>query len=304
MTPAIIEMAINGITTKDRTPHVPITPDEIAQDAVRLLDAGAAIIHNHNEDIHLVGDAAARAYAEGWARVLAEHPSAILCPTVVQAPTIAEKIAHLKPCADYGARMGAIDPGSRNAASTAPDGSPGARRHVSVISFDEIDAVVAALGDAGLGPSIGVYEPGYLRAALAYHRAGRLPQGALVKLYFAGPHDFHPSSTPSGSPALGFGLPPTRAALDAYLEMLEGSGLPWSVAVLGGDAVESGIVRLALERGGHVRVGLEDYAGDALPTNMELLKAVLAECRKAGRRPATPREAATILKLKDRAARF
>ncbi len=32
-----------------------------------------------------------------------------------------------------------------------------------------------------------------------------------------------------------FGLPPTRNALLAYLDMLEGTGLPWSVSVWGGD---------------------------------------------------------------------
>jgi hypothetical protein len=52
-------------------------------------------------------------------------------------------------------------------------------------------------------------------------------------------------------------LPPTRAALDAYLEMLDGASLPWAVAVIGGDVIASGLARLALERGGHLRVGLE-----------------------------------------------
>ena len=34
-TPVIIEVAINGVTGKDRNPHVPCTPDEIANDALR-----------------------------------------------------------------------------------------------------------------------------------------------------------------------------------------------------------------------------------------------------------------------------
>ena len=47
--------------------------------------------------------------------------------------------------------------------------------------------------------------------------------------------------------------------------MLDGCDLPWAVAVIGGDVVGSGLARLALERGGHVRVGLEDYAGPRTP---------------------------------------
>ena len=55
------------------------------------------------------------------------------------------------------------------------------------------------------------------------------PPGAMVKLYFGG--------------ELEFGLRPTVTALEAYLELLEPSGLPWSVAVLGGDVVGCGLAR-------------------------------------------------------------
>src|SRR6185437_15919956 len=56
--------------------------------------------------------------------------------------------------------------------------------------------------------------------------------------------------------------------LEAYLELLEPSGLPWSVAVLGGDVVGCGLAELAIRRGGHVRVGLEDYAGPGEPSTL------------------------------------
>ena len=52
----------------------------------------------------------------------------------------------------------------------------------------------------------------------------------------------------TGASGVTFGLPPTVRALEAYLEMLEGSGLPWSVAVIGGDIVACGLARAALER--------------------------------------------------------
>ena len=85
-------------------------------------------------------------------------------------------------------------------------------------------------GELGAAPSISVFEPGFLRTTLALHRAGRVPAGAIVKLYFGG--------------ELEFGLPPTAAGLAAYLELLEPSGLPWSVAVLGGDVLDSGLAEL------------------------------------------------------------
>jgi uncharacterized protein (DUF849 family) len=103
----------------------------------------------------------------------------------------------------------------------------------------------------------------------------------MVKLYFGG--------------ELEFGLPPTQAALDAYLELLEPSGLPWSVAVLGGDVVGCGLAERAIRRGGHVRVGLEDYAGPEVPTDMELLHAAVALVERLGRAPATIAEARGII---------
>jgi uncharacterized protein (DUF849 family) len=139
-------------------------------------------------------------------------------------------------------------------------------------------ARTAALGAA---PSISIFEPGFLRTALALHRAGRVPPGAMVKLYFGG--------------ALEFGLPPTATALEAYLEMLEPSGLPWSVAVLGGDVVACGLAERAILRGGHVRVGLEDYAGPATPTNRELLDGAVALVERLGRAPASIAEARAAL---------
>jgi hypothetical protein len=59
----------------------------------------------------------------------------------------------------------------------------------------------------------------------------------MIKLYF-------------GGDALPFGLPPAEPSLDAYPAMLDGSGLRWLVAVLGGDVVGCGLAALALERGG------------------------------------------------------
>ena len=45
----IIEAAINGVTSKARNPHSPLSPDEIAKDALECLEHGAAIVHNHTD---------------------------------------------------------------------------------------------------------------------------------------------------------------------------------------------------------------------------------------------------------------
>ena len=105
--------------------------------------------------------------------------------------------------------------------------------------------------------------PGFLQCVLTYHRAGRLPAGSMVKLYFGGEWGMWARAR-----GVTFGLPPTANALLAYLDMLEGTELPWSVSVWGGDLMTTPVARLALERGGHLHVGLEEHFDpDRKPTN-------------------------------------
>jgi uncharacterized protein (DUF849 family) len=101
-----------------------------------------------------------------------------------------------------------------------------------------------------------------------------------------------------GSELLPMGLPATEPCLDAYLSMLgEDFPLPWSVAIPGGDILATPVARLALERGGHLRVGLEDYVGPERPTNDELVARAVTLCREVGRPLATPAEARAIMKV-------
>ncbi len=47
----VITCAITGsIHTPTMTPHLPITPDEIASEAIAAAEAGAAILHLHARD--------------------------------------------------------------------------------------------------------------------------------------------------------------------------------------------------------------------------------------------------------------
>jgi len=77
--------------------------------------------------------------------------------------------------------------------------------------------------------------------------------------------------------------------------MVEPSGLPWSVAVLGGDVVACGLAERAIRRGGHLRVGLADHAGPGEPSNLELLRAAVRLPERLGRAAATIAQARQIL---------
>jgi 3-keto-5-aminohexanoate cleavage enzyme len=292
MSEVILELAINGETRKDRNPHAPRSPQEIAAVGIACLAGGAGMLHNHIDDPFLTGDAAATDYAQGWSDILASDPGAILCPTMAAGGDVEGRISHFAACASrYGARMAPLDPGSMNMPLSG--GSAVNAKVLSYINtYETIASVLEALCKQRLGASIGIYEPGFLRATVAFHRAGKLPPGSFVKFYFFGGRNYF-----DGAQCVGFGLNPTATALEAYLEIIGDSGLPWAAAVVGGCVFTSGMARLALERGGHIRLGLEDFAGDRTPSNQELLDEVTSLARSLGRSPAGSSGTARILGL-------
>lgn len=294
MVPVIIEAALNGATPKSRNPNVPRTVAEIAADGCATIVAGATVLHNHNDDPNLGGPArhASEPYALAWREILARHPGALLYPTIAGGGpnrTIEARNRHQVELADAGLlRLLLIDPGTLNFGGLGTDG-PSAGEFVYQNTFGDVSHQMAFARERGLAPGMSIYEPGFLQLVLAYERSGRLPPGGVVRFYFCGGGPFGPIDN------FIFGLPPTARALDAYLEMLEGSRLAWMVAVLGGDVLSSGMAELAMRRGGHVRVGLEDYHGPAQPKNQELVTKVAELAARLGRPVATPEQAAKIL---------
>ena len=284
--PVLIEAAINGGTTKDRNPNVPVTPHEIRADAMRCFDAGATIVHAHNDDIRLTGMDAAARYLEAWAPLLAAHPDVLWYPTLCAAPGAAAKLEHVRLIAEQvPVRMAALDPGSTNLGTPGADGLP--EGSVYANSYADIREAFTICEEHSWGPQLAIYEPGFLQCVLTYQRAGRLP------FYFGGEWGMWARGR-----GVTFGLPPTTNALLAYLDMLEGTGLPWSVSVWGGDLMATPVARLALERGGHLHVGLEEhYDPEHSPTNVELVEQAVALAQDVGRPIASTADAISLLHL-------
>ncbi len=289
--PAIIEVAINGITSPEINPNVPLSPEEIRADALACFDGGAAIIHTHNHDISLTGADAANPYIKAMAPVLADRPDALWYPTLTSGDHEA-KYAHMAMiAAEMPLRMVAVDPGSTNIGGAGPDGLPVGGTYKN--DYAEIRASFDLCRDNGWAPAMAIYEPGFLQCVLTYHRVGQLPAGSMAKLYFGAEWGLSRRSK-----GVTFGLPPTNHALLAYLDMLEGTGIPWSVSVWGGDLMATPVARLALELGGHLHVGIEEfYDPDRSPTNQELLAEAVALCNEVGRPIATCTETAEMLDL-------
>jgi 3-keto-5-aminohexanoate cleavage enzyme len=230
-------------------------------------------------------------YIEAWEPSLAIYPDVLLYATMASGGpgiSVETRWSHQVELARAGvSEIALVDPGSVSLGLLDDRGLPMALDLVYINTFADARCMVDRCAELGLAPSISIFDPSFLRVALAFHGAGALPPGTLIKLYFG-------DNVP-------FGLPPTATNLNAYLGMLEGTELPWLVAVLGGDIASSGLARVALERGGHLRVGLEDFARGRAPGNVELVEEIVALIEESGRRVATLAEARDILGLRPRA---
>jgi uncharacterized protein (DUF849 family) len=308
-TPVVLEVALNGVTKKAQNPAAPETHAEIAADALACFAEGAAIVHTHTTRPSPTPQACAEDYLGAYRPVLAAKPDAILYPTVgfgIDGTARYDHAAHL--AAARAIRCSVLDPGSVNLGASGPDGWPRPMDFVYVNSPNDVRHMSEICRKHGLGPSIAIFEPGWLRVILAMHRAGTLPPGALVKLYFAsGGYLQAPRSgeaQPSEANAAGgepsFSAPPIPEAFAMYMAMLRGTSLPWAVAVLGGAIFDTPIAELAVKHGGHLRVGLEDYAG--AKSNVDEVRRARALCEKHGRKLATCAEAEKLLGIPRAAA--
>jgi uncharacterized protein (DUF849 family) len=94
------------------------------------------------------------------------------------------------------------------------------------------------------------------------------------------------------------GHPGTIKGLEAFLEFMpKGVQWQWSVLCVGGNLFA--VAAAAMERGGHISIGLGDYPYPEmeLPTNARLVSRIAQLARDMGRQIATPEEARQMLGL-------
>ncbi|WP_109356157.1 3-keto-5-aminohexanoate cleavage protein [Sphingorhabdus sp. EL138] len=288
-TPLIIEVSLNGSVKPEQNPNVPYEDDDIVAQAVACMEAGAALVHNHTRDPVFGGTGVmdAEDYARPWRKLLKLRPDAILTPTMPgkEGVSVEERYAHIEAMAQEGLiAQGLCDPGSFNVSVPGEDGAFAPTNLIYRNDMQDSYYYVEACRRLKLGMSISIFEPGFVKFIMSLHRAGKLPPGGIMKFYF-------------GADDQPFGLPPTATALDAYLEMIAGSGLPWLVSSFGEDCVGCGLAEAAIVRGGHVQVGIEPYGGSRTPKNVDLVREVIELAERLGRPIATPQQAAKIMNL-------
>ena len=187
-TPVILEVAINGSTTKASNPNAPETLAELAEEAIRCLDAGATIVHAHSNRPSENVDEAAQVYIDAFKSVREKHPYAILYPTSNFDPAAYHKnrtvwppeiqSGHYRAIAETGlANMVLLDTGVVPLAVYDENGLPGPADKFWWYGFWPGDnkIVLDACKDLGTGASISVFEPGWMKNVVAMARAGTLP---------------------------------------------------------------------------------------------------------------------------------
>ena len=294
--PVILEVQVNGIRTREMNPNVPITHDEITQEVIACLEAGAAVIHAHNTDIFLTGEAAYEDYMKSWEPIIRKYPDVLWYSTIAACPDPSlmgsEHMELLIQRA--GMRIGCIDPGFANLAQ-GRSGEGGLFGVVYGWTLDQISRQVKMFRDNGCGIIFGIYEPGYLRTAHYFIRSRLVPAGTHLDLYLFGDYGLY-----AAEPFSTVGLPPTLESLYYYLHMIEQydmTALPWFVSIWGAGSMDlKPLMRRVIELGGHLKVGIESHF-DPLhkPTNLELYSEVRELAREVGRPIATRAEAARIL---------
>jgi uncharacterized protein (DUF849 family) len=288
--PVLIEVAINGARAKSLNPHVPLTEDEIVQDILDCVDAGASIVHAHAGEpvVGGRGHHGSAAYLRAFARVRERHPPLLMYPTLPgggSGTTMARRLAHVVELANAGVcQMVPVDPGTMNYGRVDADGRPPAHEQVYQTTFADVDWAFALCRERNLACTMSLFEPGFARLVEAHFRAGTLPRSTLVKLEFSAGERL-------------FGLAPDALGVDAWLSLFDARRIAWMVTLRDGSPADA-LARLAIGRGGHVRVGIEDYGGPGTPRNAELVAQIAGLCASMGRRPARPDEVLQLIEVK------
>jgi 3-keto-5-aminohexanoate cleavage enzyme len=148
----------------------------------------------------------------------------------------------------------------------------------------DVEDVARRIRDRGIAPEIEIYDAGHLDAAKALIQKGLVSTDKPLHFQFV----------------LGVrgGLSASAANLDFLVSQLPSGGV-WAVAGVGRHQLP--MAELAVLRGGHARVGLEDNIclekGVLSKGSAPLVEKIAAFARDRGRAPATPSEARTLLGL-------
>lgn len=285
----VITCAVTGNLVKpEQTPHLPITPEQIANECLAAADAGAAQVHIHvrdpqtgrpSMDVELYRDVVDRIRARnreliinlttgpGGRFVPSEDDPKVHAPgtTLVHPDKRVEHIALIKP------DVCSLD---LNTMNSGPD--------VVINTPKNVRKMAAVIQAAGVKPELEVFDSGDIHLALDLIADGTL-QGPGMWTFVLG---------------VKYGFAPAPETV-LYARSLLPPGAFWTAFGIG--RMEFPVVAQAWLAGGHVRVGMEDNIyldkGVLAQSNAQLVARAADIIRSLGGEIANPREARAVLGL-------
>ena len=276
----IITAALSGVlATREQCPHIPYTALEIALEAQRAYDAGAACVH-----IHARTDEGAPSWELETFRTIKDETRK-RCPVILNFSTgtmdddtSAQEtiIRELRP------EIAALNMGTMNYAKYS------AKRRAFVFdmvfpnTFGKIERMLSAMNDAGVKPELECFDAGHTNSIWPLYDMGKLKKPTQFSFIMG---------------VLG-GLPTSIEAMQLQRQTIPADAT-WEVIGIGKEQWR--LLASSLVLGGNIRVGLEDNfylpSGEMAKSNGELVEKAVQLTRLVGREVASVDEARKLLSL-------
>ena len=274
--PLIITAAITGSRTpREKCPHIPILPEEIADSAAEAARAGASVVHIHvRNPATALGTQDAALYRRVLDRLSASGTDPVVCLTTSGIPgkNLAYEARFIP--LEFRPELASFDAGSMNLGDSVFLNPP-----------DFLEELARRMKAAGTKPELEVFDTGMIGTCLRLRDRGLLDPPFHFQFVLG---------------AIG-GAPATPKALIQMREMIP-EGSTWSSIGVGPGHLPVILTTLALD--GHVRVGLEDNIyyrkGELARSNAQFVERVARLAAEVGRPVATTAQAREILGLRPR----
>jgi uncharacterized protein (DUF849 family) len=295
----IITCAVTGaIHTPSMSPHLPITPEEIADAAIGAAEAGAAIVHLHARD-PVTGrpDQSPEAFAP-FLPVIKQRSGCVVNLTTGGAPTMSIQ-ERVRPAATYKPEVASLNLGAMNFGlfgllnrfkEFKHDWERQYLQNKGIIfqnSFADIEHIITACAQNGTKFEFECYDTAHLYNLKYFFDQGMVQAPLFIQTVFGlqGGIGAHPDDV----------MHMKRTA-----DRLFGDAYRWSV--LGAGRNQMPIAAISAAMGGNVRVGLEDSLwigpGQLARSNADQVRQVRQIIEGLGLDVATPDEAREMLALK------
>jgi len=295
----IISCAVTGsIHTPSMSPALPVTPGDIAEQAVAAVQAGAAVVHLHGRDPQTGRPSPEPEHLRVPVEALRERTDAVLNISTGGSAdmTVDQRLA---PARRWAPELASLNMGSMNFVFTAAARRVehwlhaweepyvlGSADRIFANTFAQIERTVAELGALGTRFEFECYDIGHLYTLAHFAERGLVRPPFWIQTIYG---------------ILG-GIGADQENLDHMVRIADRLfGADYVLSTFAAGRHQMDFVTASALRGGHVRVGLEDSLtiarGTPATDNAQQVTKAATILRELGRTVATPAEARALLGL-------